>query len=141
MELTIRPFKTADREKIIELWRQCGLVKPWNDPVKDADRKLTVQPELFLVGELNGEIVASVMAGYKGHRGWANDLAVDPNHRRKGLAQQLMREVEKQLIDLGCPKINVQIRSNHVEVIEFYQAIGFTEDQAVSFGKRLIKDD
>lgn len=53
-------------------------------PCDDIRRKLTVQPELFLVGEQDGAIVASAMAGYDGHRGWVNYLAVAEPHRRRG---------------------------------------------------------
>ena len=48
--LEIRPFRPGDEEAVIDLWRLCGLLRPWNDPLKDIQRKLKVNPELFLVG-------------------------------------------------------------------------------------------
>lgn len=74
----IRPFIEQDRQAVIELWQDCGLVVPWNDPNKDIDRKLKVGADLFLVGEGDGRIIATLMGGYEGHRGWANYLAVYP---------------------------------------------------------------
>jgi ribosomal protein S18 acetylase RimI-like enzyme len=95
MTMEIRPFRTADEPAVVALWEECRLTRPWNDPHKDIARKLTVQPELFLVGELEGRVMASVMAGYEGHRGWANYLAVAPLWRGCGFA--LLRERDDKL--------------------------------------------
>jgi ribosomal protein S18 acetylase RimI-like enzyme len=139
--LSIRAFQEADEPNIIALWDACGLLRPWNDPHKDIARKLTVQRELFLVGSVVDQIVATVMAGYDGHRGWINYLAVDPMHRRQGFARLLVTEVEGRLRDFGCAKINLQIRRDNVDAIAFYQRLGFAEDEVVSMGKRLERDD
>lgn len=139
--MDIRAFQDQDEAEVIGLWERCGLLRPWNDPRKDIARKLRVQKELFLVGTVDGAIMASVMAGYDGHRGWINYLAVDPQHRRQGVARTLMSEVERMLREMGCAKINLQIRRDNPEAISFYERIGFTEDAVVSFGKRLERDD
>ena len=138
--MEIRPFVPDDQAAVIALWRACGLTRAWNDPAKDIARKLTVQPELFLVGTVGAELVASVMAGFDGHRGWVNYLAVSPAHQRKSYARMLMREVERLLEARGCPKINLQIRSSNDEVIAFYKRIGYVQDDVVSMGRRLIAD-
>jgi ribosomal protein S18 acetylase RimI-like enzyme len=138
--LSVRAFSETDEADIIALWDRCGLLRPWNDPHKDIARKLTVQRELFMVGTVAEEIVATVMAGYDGHRGWINYLAVDPMHRRQGFARLLVTEVEGRLRDLGCAKINLQIRRDNQEAIAFYERVGFAEDAVVSMGKRLEGD-
>jgi ribosomal protein S18 acetylase RimI-like enzyme len=138
--MLIRTFQDADEFEVIHLWERCGLTRPWNDPAKDIARKRRVQSDMFLVGTIEGEIVASVMAGYDGHRGWVNYLAVDPNRRRQGLASALMAEVERRLRDLGCAKINLQIRRDNLEAIEFYKRLAFSEDAVVTLGKRLEDD-
>ena len=86
---------------MIGLWQQCGLVVRQNDPDKDIARKLKVNPEWFLVGGLDGRIVASCMAGYEGHRGWINYLAVSPEYRRRGFGRQIMAEAERLLRAAG----------------------------------------
>ena len=139
--MTVRPFTLADVEAVVDLWTRCGLVRPWNDPRKDIARKLRVQPELFLVAELDGVLAATVMAGYDGHRGWINYLAVDPAARRRGLGRALMGEAERLLRERGCPKINLQVRSENREVIAFSERIGFAQDAVTSLGKRLEKDE
>ena len=140
-DFIIRQFHINDAEDVIELWQKCGLLAPQNNPQRDIERKLKVNPEWFLVGEFEGRIIATCMAGYEGHRGWINYLAVSPQYRRQGFATQMIREAEKILKDVGCPKINLQIRSSNKEVIEFYKAIGFNKDDVVSMGKRLVQDN
>ena len=138
--MRIRPYAAGDETAVIELWENCRLTRPWNDPRKDIARKLAVQPELFLVGVLGDAIVATAMAGYEGHRGWVNYLAVSPEHQRKGLGKTLMREVEKRLLARGCPKLNVQVRATNSEALQFYRRLGYAQDEAVALGKRLIPD-
>ena len=137
----IRAYAIEDEKDVIALWMACGLVVPQNNPKRDIERKVKVNPDWFLVGELNGEIVASCMVGYDGHRGWINYLAVRPDCQRQGHARQIMEEAEKLLREAGCPKINLQIRATNTEVIEFYKTIGFRVDDVVSMGKRLEADE
>ncbi len=137
MELTIRPYQPADEAAVVALWHACQLVVPWNDPHRDIALKRQFQPELFLVGLLDGQVAATVMAGYEGHRGWLNYLAVAPAHQRQGLGRRLVEAATTELQKLGCPKINLQVRASNREVIEFYQRLGFTVDDVVSLGKRL----
>lgn len=139
--MKIRTFETRDKERVVELWQACGLTVPWNDPYKDIQRKLAVDPDLFLVGEMSGEIVASVMGGYEGHRGWINYLAVAPRHQRKGHGRQMMQAVEERIRSRGCPKINLQVRESNTQVIAFYRAIGFKLDHVIGMGKRLEEDE
>ena len=122
--MDIRVFHESDEPAVVALWQACGLVVPWNDPSRDIERKMSVGRELFLVGEIDGVLVASVMGGYDGHRGWINYLAVDPQHRRQGLGEVMMEAAEISLRKQGCPKINLQVRTSNAEVIEFYRAIG-----------------
>jgi ribosomal protein S18 acetylase RimI-like enzyme len=139
--MEIRPFDLSDEKFVIKLWTDCGLVVPWNNPHLDIRRKLKVQAEGFLVALTDGQIIATVMAGYDGHRGWINYLAVDPQSRYKGIGRRMMEAAETYLRAVGCPKINLQVRSSNAGVIEFYNRIGFKMDDAVSLGKRLEPDE
>lgn len=138
--MEIRAFSLADEPAVVDLWHQCGLTRPWNDPHRDIRRKLTIQPELFVVGEIDRVLVASAMAGFDGHRGWVNYLAVAPAHRNQGLGRLLMRHIEDRLAACGCPKLNVQVRSANHSVLEFYRRLGYSVDDVTSCGKRLIAD-
>ena len=138
--MEIREFQPQDEEAVIILWERCRLVRPWNDPRKDISRKLKVRPDLFLVGVADGKVVATVMAGYDGHRGWINYLAVAPEERRRGRGRTMMREAEERLRSAGCPKINLQIRRANADVLAFYRSLGYVEDDVVSMGRRLEVD-
>ena len=138
--MKIRPYTPTDERQVIALWHECGLTRPWNDPAKDIARKLTVQPDLFLVGELDTEVIATGMFGFDGTRGWVHYLAVTPTHQGESLGRALMAEGERLLEQLGCPKVNLQVRSGNERVIGFYESIGYVSDGTVTLGKRLIPD-
>ena len=138
--MDIRKFRDQDRKAVISLWQRCGLLVPWNHPDLDIDRKLQVQSELFLVGEIDGEVVATAMGGYEGHRGWINYLAIEPEMRGKGLGRMMMKRIEEGLSGMGCPKINLQVRESNLDVIRFYEKIGYSSDHVIGFGKRLSED-
>lgn len=140
MSPKIRPYQAADHDAVISLWTHCALTTPFNDPGKDIARKLKVAPELFLVAELEGDLVGTVMAGYEGHRGWINYLAVAPGRQKAGIGKLLMEKAEEKLRALGCPKINLQVRGSNSEAKKFYEKIGYKVDEVTSFGKRLVED-
>ena len=138
--MLIRPYRASDQAHVIQLWKNCGLVVPHNNPEQDIARKLAHSPDWFIVGEKAGKLVATCMAGYDGHRGWINYLAVAPEERRQGYARAMMDHAEALLKAAGCPKINLQVRARNESVISFYERIGFAGDATVSLGKRLETD-
>jgi ribosomal protein S18 acetylase RimI-like enzyme len=140
-QFQIRPFAEADADAVVALWEQCGLTRPWNDPRRDIARKLAVQRELFLVAAADGRVVATVMAGYEGHRGWVNYLAVDHAWRGRGLGREMMAVVERELTARGCPKVALLIRRDNVQAAGFYRHLGYADDDVISMGKRLEADD
>jgi len=141
MNLVIRSYHESDKNKVIQLWKECALVVPWNDPERDIIRKQTVQPKLFLVGLMNDEIIATAMAGYDGHRGWVYYLAVLPKYQKQKIGRLIMEEAEARLLELGCPKLNIMVRSTNSEVISFYKSIGYKVEAVTSMGKRLEPDN
>ena len=139
--MQIRPFRADDMENVIALWRDCDLTRPWNDPARDIQRKVAMADDLFFVGTVDGHVVGTVMAGYEGHRGWINYLAVDPSERGAGRGSELMVAAEIRLLALGCSKINLQVRGSNHDAIAFYERIGFIVDDTISLGKRLVIDE
>lgn len=140
MTLQIRPFDLADTEPVVSLWQETGLTRPWNNPYQDISRKLRVQPELFLVAVDGTELLGSVMAGYDGHRGWLYYLASSPARRGEGIGRRLVERAEELLIDMGCPKVQLMVRTENVEVHDFYASLGFEPFETWNTGKRLIAD-
>lgn len=138
--VTLRDFGEGDRAGVIELWRSCGLTRSWNDPNLDIDRKVAADDGGFFIAVHDNKVLASVMAGYDGHRGWINYLAVDPKCQGDGVGRLLMERAEQHLLDAGCPKINLQIRADNSAAVRFYERLGYSVDDVVSMGKRIVHD-
>lgn len=136
----IRPFEQADEAQVISLWQECDLQRSWNNPHLDIARKQAAGDGLFLVAEIDGVVVGTLMAGYDGHRGSINYVGVLPGNRKMGIGRALMSEAEKLLIERGCPKINLHVRTNNLEAVEFYRRLGYETFDIVNMGKRLIPD-
>ena len=137
---SIRKFDILDSERVVNIWKECGLVRDWNNTELDIQRKLSFQEELFFVGELENQIIATAMFGYDGHRGWLNYFAVALDFQTKGYGKLLLQFGEQKLLELGCAKINLQIRNDNTEAVEFYHKQGYKDDAVVCLGKRLIED-
>ena len=134
--IDIREFSLEDYERVVEVWQAAGLhIRPGDDKAAIA-RKLERDPELFLVACNGGEIVATVMGAHDGRRGYIYHVAVLPAHQRRGIARRLILEVEKRLIALGCPKLNLSVSPDNTGAIKFYQSLGF-EVQHLQMGKEL----
>ena len=140
LNLQIRPYQDSDEGAVISLWQECDLIVPWNNPRSDIQRKLKVNPELFLVGLVDDKVIATIMGGYEGHRGWINYLAVAKKYRRYGFGKKLVNVIEEKLREIGCPKINLQVREHNKEVVVFYERIGYKVEPLVNMGKRLSED-
>jgi len=139
-KLQIRCFEITDTDKVISIWKECQLTREWNNPLLDIQRKINFQKDLFFVGEIDNSIIATAMFGYDGHRGWLNYFAVMPKFQNRGYGKQLLTHGEDKLLKLGCPKINLQIRDDNLDAINFYEITNYKKDKCVSYGKRLIED-
>jgi ribosomal protein S18 acetylase RimI-like enzyme len=137
MHVTIRPYEDEDEAQVIALWRDCNLIVPWNDPERDIALKRAIQPELFLVGVIEERVIATAMAGYEGHRGWLNYVAVAPQHQRQGVGRRIVEAAVARMQAMGCPKVNLQVRDTNRAVIEFYERLGFQVEKVVGMGRRL----
>jgi ribosomal protein S18 acetylase RimI-like enzyme len=136
--IVIRPYAESDEAGVIGLWREVFPDSPpWNDPKADIQRKLGCQRQLFLVGVGDGQVVGTVMAGFDGHRGWVHLVAVAPACRQRGIGRAMMVEAEKGLRQIGCTKINLQVRASNQSVVAFYEKLGYAVEERVSMGKRL----
>jgi len=144
-QITFRPFDESDSDKVIALWEKAGLLRPWNNPNKDIARKLQEMAvnsySWFWVAEQNGVIIATAMAGYDGHRGSVNYLGVDPDVQQSGVGRRIMQRIEADLIAAGCPKLNLQVRDDNIDVLAFYDRLDYQRDATISLSKRLISDE
>lgn len=136
--LEIRTYREPDEADVVALWTHIFPdARAWNQPQAYVRRKLAAQPELFLVGVSGGRVVATVLGGYDGTRGWIYHLAVAPEHRRQGFGRAMMAAAEERLRGLGCPKINLQIMRTNAGVVRFYERLGYAVEDRISMGRRL----
>lgn len=140
--MDIRVFLPRDRDAVIALWEACGLTRPWNDPGIDIDFCVSKPESTILVGEAGGpentrRVVASVMCGHDGHRGWLYYLAVDPALQKSGHGRAMVAAAEDWLKSRGVPKVMLMVRPENDKVRAFYDALGYTEEPRVIFARRL----
>ena len=140
-EINYRLFSSKDKQSVLELWKTCNLIVSWNDPEKDILRKLSVRDDLFILAEINKKIIATAMGGYDGHRGYIYYLAVLPEFQKKGVGSKILSVVEKKLLKIGCPKINLFVRNTNIQVKSFYKKNQYTFQESEIYGKRLILDN
>lgn len=136
----IRTFQQSDTDDVVHVWKTCGLAVPQNDPRRDIGRKMAEDPSLFFVAAVGQRLVGTCMAGYDGHRGWVYYLAVLPAFQQQGIASRLMERAERELLERGCAKINLMVRTSNEDVITYYENRGYARDDVVVLGKRLIQD-
>ena len=132
--MKIRKFHETDKAELIALWQSIFPDDPpHNEPSLVLEAKLVVD-DLIFIAEEEGNIVGTCMAGYDGHRGWLYAVAVLPSQRRKGTGKALVLYAMQALKDLGCIKVNLQIRSTNTQVASFYRSLGFNTEDRLSMG-------
>jgi len=127
----------ADVDEVVDLWRRCGLTRPWNDPIDDIALARRGADATILVVRETGRLIATVMVGFDGHRGWVYYLAVDPDRQGGGLGRAIMDAAEGWLKARGAPKIQLMVRDDNVAALGFYDRLGFERQAVVTLGKRL----
>ena len=138
--MKIREFKINDYPIVRDLWQAAGLVFRPGDELEDVKLKIQRDPDLFLVAEQNDEIVGSVIGGWDGRRGWIYHLAVRPEHQRKKIGAERVREVEKRLVAKGAKKVNAQVYKWNERSSAFFKAIGYeAQPDLIMIGKQLRK--
>jgi ribosomal protein S18 acetylase RimI-like enzyme len=135
--MEIEPLTSSQRAAAIALWREAGLVVPWNDPESDLERALDGPSSAVLAGSEDGALVATAVVGHDGHRGWVYYLAVTPGARGRGHGRAMMAACERWLAERGVPKLNLMVRVGNEPVLGFYEALGYGRDEVVVMSHRL----
>jgi ribosomal protein S18 acetylase RimI-like enzyme len=135
--MDVRTMRSEDRAALIELWHACGLTRPWNDPDRDIDLAIGAADAAILVGEEEGRLIACVMVGFDGHRGWVYYLGVVPECQRRGHGRAMFAAAQAWLEARGAPKIQLMLREENQEARHFYEALGLELQPVVTLGRRL----
>jgi ribosomal protein S18 acetylase RimI-like enzyme len=135
--LIITSIENADIPEVIHLWRRAGLVREWNDPTGDIELARRERNSTILLGRHDGALVASVLVGHDGHRGWVYYVSVDPDHRLKDYGRQIMTAAEDWLRARGITKLQLMVRGDNAKVHAFYRSLGYYDQQRTTFAKWL----
>ena len=135
--LNIRVIEDGDITDVIALWQRCGSTRPWNDPAGDIALARKETNATVLLGRNDGALVASVLVGHDGHRGWVYYVTVDPEHRFKGFGREIMDAAEAWLRARGILKLQLMVRKDNTKVHAFYRSIGYYNQETVTFAKWL----
>lgn len=135
--LAIAPIVDADVADVVALWQACRLTRPWNDPAADIALARKGSNAAVLIGRDGASIVATVLVGHDGHRGWVYYLAVDADRRGKGYGRVMMGAAERWLRDRGIEKLQLLVRPDNSRVKSFYQSLGYSEQERIIFAKWL----
>lgn len=135
--IEVGELRADEAEAAVALWQACGLTRPWNDPHADLALALASPGATVLAGRIDDQLVATVMAGCDGHRGWVYYLAVDPALRHAGHGAAMMRAAESWLKIRGAPKLNLMVRADNVAAVGFYAAIGYAASDVMVLQKIL----
>jgi ribosomal protein S18 acetylase RimI-like enzyme len=139
--IEIRPFRIEDADTVLELWQSVGMTRPGGNPRADIRKKLRHSPESFFVGLHEGRVVATVMAGYDGHRGWVYSLAVRPELQRRGIGRAMVEAAETWLRGQGCGRVKLQVERDPGEAVGFYRKLGYEVQDLVSMRKTFKTTD
>jgi len=135
--MEVREFRMTDYDAVVALWQAAGLHLSPSDDRARILHKLERDPDLFLVGAEQGTLVAAVVGGYDGRRGWVYHLAVHPDHQGRGLGAALLAELEERLRRKGCHKLNLLVEPDNASVQRFYQRVGYRRDELIFMEKWL----
>ena len=135
--LSIAPIEDDDVASVIALWERCGLTRPWNDPGADIALARRGDNAMVLVGRDDCNIVASVMVGHDGHRGWVYYVSVDPACRGKGFGRTIMAAAEQWLRERGILKLMLIVRRDNAKVQAFYETLDYSEQERILYAKWL----
>jgi ribosomal protein S18 acetylase RimI-like enzyme len=135
--LSVAAIADGDILEVIALWQRCGSTRPWNDPAADIALARQETNSTVLLGRHGGALIASVLVGHDGHRGWVYYVTVDPDRRQQGYGRAIMTAAEGWLRARGIEKLQLMVRGDNAKVHAFYQALGYFEQERVVFAKWL----
>lgn len=135
--MRIYELTEAMADRVVDLWHDAELVRPWNDPVSDLRRALDGPASSVLGAFIDAELIGTAMVGHDGHRGWVYYVAVSPDRQRQGIGTALMGAAERWLADRGIPKLNLMVRTDNDRVSHFYRQLGYGSDDVLVLSRRL----
>ena len=123
--MKIEKFSMKFYDEVIQLWRNAGIGVGSSDSKNELEKMVTRNPDLLLIGKIKDRIIAVVMGGFDGRRGYVHHLAVDPGYQKKGYGKEIMRALNEIFRQKGIHKIHLFIERRNKEVVDFYRNLGW----------------
>jgi ribosomal protein S18 acetylase RimI-like enzyme len=143
--MIILPYSDGDFDGVVALWRETGIFKAYNEPKSEIARIAKNNNCLLYVGRdapgPQGRVVASVLVGHDGYRGWIYKLAVAEDQRGKGYGRKLVQFAEAWLVARGMPKCNLMVRAENPAAQDFYHHLGYETAGHSVLGRWIDKGD
>lgn len=113
-------MKQLDFKHVREIWKKAGIDLTASDTEQELSRMIERNPNYCFVGQENNSIIAAVLGGFDGRRGWVHHLAIDPKYQKKGYGKQLLDVLISAFEKDNIIKIKLEVVESNKEVIEFY---------------------
>jgi ribosomal protein S18 acetylase RimI-like enzyme len=139
-KLILREFQyPTDYPQIFDLWKNAGpgIHLRRSDEAEEIAKKIQRDPDLFLVAEMDGSIIGSVLGGYDGRRGMVYHLAVAESFRKHGVGTALMDELEQRMKQKGCNRTYLLVTHDNLDAVRFYENYGWEQMDLLIYGKNL----
>jgi len=141
--IRIREFRMDDYGEMISMWEDAGLpYKPLGrDSREDIERQMKFEGSIYLLAEMDGKIVGSILATHDGRKGWINRIAVLPRYRNTGIAAGLVEEAERRISDQGIGITACLVEDWNESSMGFFEKLGYTKHtDIIYFTKRKNSD-
>jgi len=139
-KLVLREFLfPSDYSQVINLWKNAGpgIHLRRSDEKDEIAKKLLRDPDLFIVAEVNGIIIGTILGGFDGRRGMIYHLAVEDSYRMNGIGTELMNELENRMKQRGCIRSYLLVTDDNLNAIRFYETAGWEKMDLLIYGKDL----
>jgi ribosomal protein S18 acetylase RimI-like enzyme len=141
MNIEITEFTPRDCDEVLAFWRrQEGVGLNESDTPAAITSYLHRNPGMSLIAREGDQVVAAVLCGHEGRRGYLHHLAVASSHRRRGIGRRLVEHCLDRLLHEGIPKCNIFLFTENSEGEEFWKALGFTNRSHLKVMQRTVGD-
>src|SRR5205823_3649525 len=129
--MEIRPCRKHEIESVLDLWRRADAAPGVSDDATGVGGLLERDPDALLLAVEDDALLGTLIAGFDGWRGTLARLAVDPDHRRRGIATALLAAGEDRLRRLGARRLSAIVLESHDHAVGFCSAVGYGRDARV----------
>ena len=140
--MNIRTMTLGDYNEVYALWLSCkGMgLNSLDDSEQGISRFLARNPTTCFIAESDNKIVGAILAGNDGRRGYIYHTAVNPDHRNKGIARELVNAALKALEALGINKAALVVFSANECGNAFWERMGFTPRNDLTYRHKTISE-